>query len=135
MAGGPFKFTVTSPYMLARTLLDEHYRDFAELTLAIADVLAAQVADLTCACVQVDEANIPGNPADAPLAAEAINRVLDAVARARRPCISASATTAGRRFRRRLDGADLRFSTRCTPITWCSNWRTGPRPISMRCAI
>jgi len=29
--------------------------------------------------VQVDEANIPGNPADAPLAAEAINRVLDAV--------------------------------------------------------
>ena len=29
--------------------------------------------------MQVDEANIPGNPADAPLAAEAINRVLDAV--------------------------------------------------------
>jgi 5-methyltetrahydropteroyltriglutamate--homocysteine methyltransferase len=27
----------------------------------------------------VDEANIPGNPEDAPLAAEAINRVLDAV--------------------------------------------------------
>ena len=35
----------------------------------------------TCACVQVDEANIPGNPADGPLAAEAINRVLDAVRR------------------------------------------------------
>ena len=32
-----------------------------------------------CDCVQVDEANIPGNPADAPLAAAAINRVLDAV--------------------------------------------------------
>ena len=31
---------------------------------------------LQCACVQVDEANIPGNPADGPLAAEAINRVL-----------------------------------------------------------
>jgi 5-methyltetrahydropteroyltriglutamate--homocysteine methyltransferase len=29
--------------------------------------------------VQVDEANIPGNPADGPLAAEGINRVLDAV--------------------------------------------------------
>ena len=65
--------------MLARTLLDEHYHDFARLTLAIADALAAQVGDLGCACVQVDEANIPGNPSDGPLAAEAINRVLDAV--------------------------------------------------------
>jgi 5-methyltetrahydropteroyltriglutamate--homocysteine methyltransferase len=79
VAGGPFKFTVTSPYMLARTLLDEHYGNFETLTLALADALAAQVRDLRCACVQVDEANIPGNPADAPLAAEAINRVLDAV--------------------------------------------------------
>jgi len=79
VAGGPFKFTLTSPYMLARTLLDEHYHDFARLTLAIADALAAQMSDLSCACVQVDEANIPGNPADGPLAAEAINRVLDAV--------------------------------------------------------
>jgi 5-methyltetrahydropteroyltriglutamate--homocysteine methyltransferase len=79
VAGGPFKFTLTSPYMLARTLLDEHYRDFTKLTLALADALAAQVGDLNCACVQVDEANIPGNPADGPLAAEAINRLLDAV--------------------------------------------------------
>jgi len=79
VAGGPFKFTLTSPYMLARTLLDEHYHDFAKLTFALADALAAQMGDLSCACVQVDEANIPGNPADGPLAAEAINRVLDAV--------------------------------------------------------
>jgi 5-methyltetrahydropteroyltriglutamate--homocysteine methyltransferase len=79
VAGGRFKFTVTSPYMLARTLLDEHYRAFERVTLAVADALAAQVADLPCACVQVDEANVPGNPADGPLAAEAINRVLDAV--------------------------------------------------------
>ena len=79
VAGGPFKFTLTSPYMLARTLLDEHYHDFPALTLAIADAMAAQARDLDCACVQVDEANIPGNPADAPLAAEAINRVLDAI--------------------------------------------------------
>jgi 5-methyltetrahydropteroyltriglutamate--homocysteine methyltransferase len=79
VAGGPFKFTITSPYMLSRTLLDNHYHDFAKLTLAIADALAAQMADLNCACVQVDEANIPGNPSDGPLAAEAINRVLDAV--------------------------------------------------------
>src|SRR6187455_2682159 len=79
VAGGPFKFTLTSPYMLARTLLDEHYRDMPRLTLAIADALAAQARGLACACVQVDEANVPGNPADGPLAAEAINRVLDAV--------------------------------------------------------
>jgi 5-methyltetrahydropteroyltriglutamate--homocysteine methyltransferase len=77
VAGGPFKFTVTSPYMLARTLLDKHYGDFGALTMAIADVLAAQVKDLPCDCLQVDEANIPGNPADGPLAADAINRVLD----------------------------------------------------------
>ncbi len=79
VAGGPFKFTLTSPYMLARTLLDRHYRDFEALTMAIADVLATQSRGLPCACVQVDEANIPGNPEDAPLAAKAINRVLDAV--------------------------------------------------------
>src|SRR6266699_194504 len=79
VAGGRFKFTLTSPYMLARTLLDEHYHDFAKLTLSIAEALAAQVGDLNCACVQVDEANVPGNPADGPLAAEAINHVLDAV--------------------------------------------------------
>lgn len=76
VAGGPFKFTLTSPYMLARTLLDRHYRDFEALTLALADVLAAQIPGLPCQCVQVDEANIPGNPADAPLAQEAINRLL-----------------------------------------------------------
>ena len=79
VATGDFKFTVTSPYMLSRSLLDRHYLDFEALTMAIADVLAAQVAGLPCACVQVDEANIPGNPADGPLAARAINRVLDQV--------------------------------------------------------
>ena len=78
VAGGDFKFTLTSPYMLSRTLLDEHYGNFEELTLAIADVLAEQVKGLPCQCVQVDEANIPGNPDDSPLAAESINRILDA---------------------------------------------------------
>ncbi len=80
VSGGNFKFTVTSPYMLSRTLLDHHYSDFEALTLAIAEVLAEQVRDLPCACVQIDEANIPGNPGDAPLAAKAINIVLDAIA-------------------------------------------------------
>jgi 5-methyltetrahydropteroyltriglutamate--homocysteine methyltransferase len=76
-AGGPFKFTVTSPYMLSRTLLDNHYGDFERLTMAVAEVLAAQVEGLPCDCLQVDEANITGNPADAGLCAKAINAVLD----------------------------------------------------------
>ena len=79
VAGGPFKFTLTSPYMLARTLLDRHYGDFAALLMAVAHVLADQVRGLPCACVQIDEANIPGNPADGPLAARAINAVLDGI--------------------------------------------------------
>jgi 5-methyltetrahydropteroyltriglutamate--homocysteine methyltransferase len=79
VAGGPFKFTITSPYMLARTLLDSYYRDFQSLVLAVAEVLALQVADLPCDCLQLDEANITGNPQDAPIAARAMNLVLDAV--------------------------------------------------------
>jgi 5-methyltetrahydropteroyltriglutamate--homocysteine methyltransferase len=79
VAGGNLKFTVTSPYMLARTLLDNHYGNFEALLMSLADVLAVQAAELTCTCVQVDEANLPGNPDDGPLAARAINRILDAV--------------------------------------------------------
>ena len=78
VAGGPFKFTVTSPYMLARTLLDNHYGNLEDLCLAIADVLAEQVKGLSTSCLQVDEANIPGNPDHGQLAAESINRLLDA---------------------------------------------------------
>ena len=79
VSGGAFKFTVTSPYMLARTLLDHHYGNFEELTLELARIMAAQVGGLPASCIQVDEANIPGNPKDGPLAASAINLVLDAV--------------------------------------------------------
>jgi 5-methyltetrahydropteroyltriglutamate--homocysteine methyltransferase len=75
----PVKFTLTSPYMLARMLLDTHYHDPAALTLALADVLAAQVRHIEAAVIQVDEANLPGRPVDAELAAEAINRILDVV--------------------------------------------------------
>ena len=49
--------------------------------MALADVLADQVRGLPAACVQVDEANIPGNPEDAPLAAASMSRVLDAIDR------------------------------------------------------
>ena len=77
VADGPFKFTVTSPYMLARTLLDRYYQSFEVLTLAVAEVLARQMVDLPCACLQVDEANVTGNPKDGGLAARAINLILD----------------------------------------------------------
>ena len=79
VAGGAFKFTVTSPYMLARTLLDRHYGDFESLLLALAGVLSRQVSGLSCSCLQIDEANIPGNPEDGPLAAAAINKVFEGV--------------------------------------------------------
>ncbi len=79
VANGPLKFTLTSPFMLARTLLDNHYPDLEALTMAIADTLAEQVADLPCSCIQVDEANVPGSPQHGPLAQAAINRILDKV--------------------------------------------------------
>ncbi len=75
----PLKFTVTSPYMLAKTLVDEHYGDLRALALALAEVLRQQVADIDAAVIQVDEANLTGHPEDAGWAYEPINRVLGAV--------------------------------------------------------
>jgi 5-methyltetrahydropteroyltriglutamate--homocysteine methyltransferase len=70
------KYTMTSPYMLGKTLLDRHYHDRRALTMAIADVLRKQLEGIDAAVVQVDEANLPGSPEDGPWAAEAINHVL-----------------------------------------------------------
>ncbi len=78
VAGNNLKFTVTSPYMLARTLLDKHYGDFDKLLTALSETLSAQVRELNCRCLQIDEANIPGTPEDGPRAAAAINILLDA---------------------------------------------------------
>ena len=50
---GPFKFTVTSPYMLARSVLDNHYHNFETLTMALASGLPSQGPGLPCACLQV----------------------------------------------------------------------------------
>jgi 5-methyltetrahydropteroyltriglutamate--homocysteine methyltransferase len=75
----PFKFTLTGPHMLAKTLVDRHYKSTADLALAIAEVLAAQVTHLDADVVQIDEANLPGAPDEWQWAADAINRVLDAV--------------------------------------------------------
>ena len=75
----PMKFTVTAPYMLAKTLVDQHYRDVRVLSMALADVLAEQIAGLDASVLQIDEANLTGHPEDAHWAHEPINRVLDAV--------------------------------------------------------
>src|SRR5438270_13745312 len=79
LSGRPLKFTVTSPYMLSKTLLDTHYRERQALLMDIADVLRRQVEAIDAPVVQVDEANLPGTPADCPLAARAINHVLGGV--------------------------------------------------------
>jgi 5-methyltetrahydropteroyltriglutamate--homocysteine methyltransferase len=79
LATRPLKFTVTGPHMLAKTLLNKHYKDTPELALAIADVLAEQVRHVDAEVVQIDEANLPGHPDEWNWAASAINRVLDAV--------------------------------------------------------
>lgn len=73
------KFTVTSPYMLAKTLLDAHYRDIRALADALAGVLAAQVAAIDAPVIQIDEAHLTGHPEDGAWAHEPINRVLRAV--------------------------------------------------------
>lgn len=78
LAARPLKFTVTSPYMLAKTLLDEYYGDLEALVQDLAAVLAEHVKQIDAPVLQVDEANLPGSPQDAPLAAEGINRILGA---------------------------------------------------------
>lgn len=79
LASRPLKFTVTSPYMLAKTVLNSHYRDHHTLVMDLAEILRRQVAAIDAAVVQVDEANLPGDPQDCLLAAEAVNHVLSAV--------------------------------------------------------
>lgn len=79
LAAKPFKFTLTGPHMLAKTLVDRHYRDMAALAAAIGDALAEQVAHCEAEVIQVDEANLPGSPDEWKWAAAAINKVLDKV--------------------------------------------------------
>ena len=81
LAAKPFKFTLTGPHMLAKTLHDRHYKDPEKLAHAIADVLAEQVKHLDADVVQVDEANLPGHPDEWKWAAAAINKLLRAVPR------------------------------------------------------
>ncbi len=79
LASRPFKFAMTGPHMLAKTVIDAHYGDRVALAEAIASVLAEQVARLDADIVQIDEANLPGAPEEAEWAARVMNIVLDAV--------------------------------------------------------
>jgi len=75
----PKKFTVTSPYMLAKTLADEHFGDVAALVAAIGDVLREQVRAIDADVIQIDEAHVTGHAEEASLCADGINRVLAGV--------------------------------------------------------
>ena len=79
LASRPYKFTLTGPHMLAKTLINKHYSSVPDMCMAIANVLAEQVAHIDAAVVQLDEANLPGHPGEWEWAADAINLVLDAV--------------------------------------------------------
>ena len=79
LATHAFKFTVTGPHMLAKTLINKHYADTAALADALADVIAAQVKHVQADIVQIDEANLPGSPHEWQWAAAVMNKVLDAV--------------------------------------------------------
>ena len=75
----PLKFTCTGPHMLAKVVVDRHYSDIRSLAMAIAEILRTQIAEVDAPIVQLDEANIPGSPDEAPWAAEAMNHMLSAV--------------------------------------------------------
>jgi 5-methyltetrahydropteroyltriglutamate--homocysteine methyltransferase len=79
LASRPFKFTVTGPHMLAKVLLDKHYKSLPDLAFALATALATQIRHLDADVVQIDEANLPGSPDEWRWAADAINVMLAAV--------------------------------------------------------
>jgi 5-methyltetrahydropteroyltriglutamate--homocysteine methyltransferase len=83
LATHPFKFTVTGPHMLAKTLVNRHFASTAALADSIAGALAEQVSHVDADILQLDEANLPGNPEEWEWAAAAANRVLDAFPRTR----------------------------------------------------
>lgn len=79
LASRPFKFTLTGPHMLAKSVIDKHYGNAPDLAMAIGAALAEQVREIDADVIQLDEANLPGNPNEWRWAAAAINRVLDAI--------------------------------------------------------
>ena len=96
MSRSPIKFTVTSPYMLAQTLLDQHYGDVRALAAALAEVLRAQVAEIDAA-VDPDRRGESHRPRRRMPAGRTSRSTRSSVAcGGRRPCTCASATMAAR---------------------------------------
>jgi 5-methyltetrahydropteroyltriglutamate--homocysteine methyltransferase len=79
LAANQLKLTIASPYQLARTLLDNHYKGIRELAHAIADVFAHQISEIDADVVQIDEALLTGHPEDAAWVAEVLNTTFSAV--------------------------------------------------------
>ena len=77
----PLKFTISSPYLIAKTVADDHYGDISSLTMAFAELLAGQIAGIDATVIQVDEPNLPGSPEDSEIASAAINRLLEGAER------------------------------------------------------
>lgn len=75
----PRKFTVTSPFMLAKTVGDNVYESLHDRVMAIADILKEQVERIDAEVIQVDEANVTGHPEEGGIAAAGINRVLEGI--------------------------------------------------------
>ena len=111
----PFKFTLTGPHMLAKSVIDKHYRSVPDLAMAIGDALADQVRHLDADVVQVDEANCRAAPTNGS------GRRLRSTAcwmrsRPRPRCIFASAITEDNRSRRAVGTTSSTISTRFTSI-------------------
>ena len=107
LTASTLKFTVTSPYMLARTLLNQHYKDVKALTFALADLLAEQIASIDAPVVQIDEAHLTGHPEDGAWAHEPSWRPFPENG----ACICVSATTAVRASKAASGKTCFRFST------------------------
>jgi len=75
----PLKFTLTSPYMMAKVVIDDHYNDLEALAMAFAATLAEQVVGIDAQAIQIDEPTLPGFPHESEIAARATNLVLDAL--------------------------------------------------------
>lgn len=74
----PLKYTLLGPYRLCNALLDLHYGSRRDLCMALAGILANQVADIDAEVVQVNETFVD-HEGEVDWALECINLVLDAV--------------------------------------------------------
>lgn len=79
LTSAPLKFTLTSPYMMAKVVMDDHYHDLEALAMAFAATLAEQVAGIDAQVIQIDEPTLPGFPGESELSARATNLVLDSL--------------------------------------------------------